>query len=83
MINGVMGFYGFNGDVIKGYKAYLPIPQNLKTLRLRFADGMTTDIDAATLETLPAEYYDLSGRRVLNPTRGVYVTASGKKVFVK
>lgn len=83
MINGVMGFYRYNGTYIKGFKGYLPIPSTLGTIRFRFADGTTTDIDAATLETAPTTYYDLSGRRVLNPTRGVYVTASGKKVFVK
>ena len=27
-------------------------------------------------------YYDLSGRRVMNPTKGIYVKA-GKKVVVK
>lgn len=83
MINGEMGFYRYNGTYIKGFKGYLPIPSTLGTIRFRFADGTTTDIDAATLETAPTTYYDLSGRRVLNPTRGVYVTASGKKVFVK
>lgn len=83
MINGEMGFYRYNGTHIKGFKGYLPIPSTLGTIRFRFADGTTTDIDVATLETAPTTYYDLSGRRVLNPTRGVYVTASGKKVFVK
>lgn len=83
MINGEMGFYRYNGTYIKGFKGYLPIPSTLGTIRFRFADGTTTDIDATTLETAPTTYYDLSGRRVLNPTRGVYVTASGKKVFVK
>ncbi len=29
------------------------------------------------------KYYDLSGRRVLFPSNGIFVTADGKKVFVK
>ena len=27
------------------------------------------------------EYYDLQGRRVKNPTKGIYITKSGKKVL--
>ena len=27
--------------------------------------------------------YDLNGRRVVRPTKGIYVTGSGKKVYIK
>ena len=41
-------------------------------------DGVLTDGDAEAVK-----YYDLSGRRVLNPTKGLYVTDKGQKVLVK
>ena len=46
--------------------------------------GETTDVDAVVPEeqTEAPVYYDLSGRRVENPTRGIYIV-NGKKVFVK
>lgn len=41
-------------------------------------DGVLTDGDAEAVK-----YYDLSGRCVLNPTKGLYVTDKGQKVLVK
>jgi len=37
----------------------------------------TTGVDQAEI------YYDLSGRRVLYPAKGIYVKANGQKVFIK
>ncbi len=52
-------------------------------LSLRLLDGTTTDIDASLVEGMETPvYYDLSGRRVLNPGSGVYIV-NGKKVFIK
>ena len=52
-------------------------------ISLRLLDGTTTDIDASLVEGMEAPvYYDLSGRRVLNPGSGVYIV-NGKKVFIK
>lgn len=31
----------------------------------------------------PVKFYDLNGREVSNPTRGIYITSDGTKVFVK
>ena len=53
------------------------------SLRIRGRDGSTTEIDPAQVEGLmEPEYYDLMGRRVTNPTNGVYIV-NGKKVIVK
>ena len=51
---------------------------------LRFG-GTTTGIDSVTAaEGADTDvYYDLSGRRVLYPTKGIYVKADGTKVFLK
>ncbi len=40
-------------------------------------DGVVADDAKETI------YYDLNGRRVLYPTQGVYVTNTGKKVFIR
>lgn len=49
------------------------------------AKGEVTAIDAATVVTPAAQaevrYYDLQGRRVLNPTKGIFITNTGKKVI--
>ena len=51
-------------------------------LRLEFG-GATTGITATeTLNNANAPIYDLSGRRVANPVKGIYVKG-GKKIYVK
>jgi hypothetical protein len=79
-----------NGTVatLPANKAYLPVGSSTQTNALRFDLGQTTAID--TLTTAPAAgdaattvFYDLRGRRVLYPTRGVYVTGHGEKVFIR
>ena len=50
---------------------------------LRFSDGSTTEIDPSQIEGMEETiYYDLQGRRVLNPTHGVYIV-NGKKVVIE
>ena len=49
----------------------------------RFDFSGTTVIESVETEsTAPAVYYDLSGRRVENPTKGIYIV-NGRKVFIK
>ena len=45
----------------------------------------TTGIESSLTDESaePVKYYDLSGRRVLNPTKGLYVTDKGRKVLVR
>ena len=47
-----------------------------------YFDFGTTGIDAVVTECEENVYYDLSGRRVENPTRGIYIV-NGKKLLVK
>lgn len=62
-------------------KAYLTIaePNGIKAFTFDF--GGTTGIDKPQTAVESEEYYDLQGRRVMNPTKGIYVTKSGKKVL--
>jgi len=63
-------------------KAYFVSESAAASFALKMAtvgiDGVLTDGDAEAVK-----YYDLSGRRVLNPTKGLYVTDKGQKVLVK
>lgn len=70
------------------HRSYLQLeaPQNsqAKALVLHFdEDGIVTTINAAEtdLDFAPKAYYDLNGRRVDNPTKGVYVVNGKKVVF--
>ena len=67
-------------------KAYLASTQGgVAKLDLDFG-GTTTGIDSLTPDPTTVDsnvLYDLNGRRVLYPTRGIYVTGSGKKIYLK
>jgi sialidase-1 len=78
-----VGFYR-KDQAFKVYnnKAYLQVPEvKLNVLRLRFenADG-TTDITELPVGGAEAqEIFDLTGRRVATPAKGIYIV-NGKKV---
>ena len=67
-------------------KAYLPAANiTAPTYAVAFKlGGESTGIGAVENGTAEQEqYFDLNGRRVLYPANGVFVTRSGKKVFIK
>lgn len=46
-------------------------------------DGTTTGIaEVGAVADAPKRYFDLQGRRVLNPSRGIYI-CNGKKVYIR
>ena len=60
---------------------------NARSIRMRFVgddeDDETTGVESSTLNSQPSTLiYDLQGRRVDNPTKGVYIV-NGKKVLVR
>ncbi len=84
-----IGFYQAAGNKVAAGKAYLQVPvetvAEAKALTIVWNDGETTGIkdnyefgimnsDAAT--------FDLSGRKVVNPAKGLYIK-NGKKFIVK
>jgi len=79
----VAAFYRKEADFrLYNHKAYLKVDgtQNVRSLAIRFSDDDTTGIEPSTLNTQPSTViYDLQGRRVLNPTKGIYIVG-GKKV---
>lgn len=86
----VTGFYKVTTGTVPANKAYL-LGEKLNQgaganmLQFAFGEGTETGISNVNAENSgKAEtYYDLNGRLVVYPTRGVYVTGSGRKVFVK
>ena len=88
--NAVTGFYKVATGSVPANKAYL-LGEKLNQgtganmLQFAFGEGTETGISNVNAENSgKAEtYYDLNGRLVVYPTRGVYVTGSGRKVFVK
>lgn len=95
-IDNEVGFYKLNETedadrTMKANKAYLPESNLSPTIQatrgfiFSFNDDnsgeTTTGIENATVNLDEEEFYDLQGRRVMNPTKGIYVTKSGKKIL--
>lgn len=73
-------------NAVPANKLYIPATSVLsgsKSLSLHI--GVETGVDAieTTEEKAHEVYYDLQGRRVLYPANGIFITKSGKKVFIK
>ena len=89
---GVTELTGFKpaGSTIKSMtanKAYFPMPADseVKMVTFSFGGNMVTgieDIKAALTSPASNDIFDLSGRRVSNPTKGIYII-NGKKVLIK
>ena len=91
--NGNLGFYAVvDGSTLSAGKAYLPLPtaslpSGARSIKLVFDDGGTTGISEASPlndkgEMINDKFYDLQGRRVEKPTRGLYIV-NGRKVVIK
>lgn len=78
-----VGFYKLKSTgTIGANKAYLTYSGSLAPEFFGF-DGNTTSINEVRgkMEDVSGEYYDLQGRRVSQPTKGLYIV-NGKKVFI-
>lgn len=85
--NGATGFYKAKFTAIVANKAYLPSENitNAQGVMMAFSFGdEVTDIDNVNAAAPAAKkYYDLQGRRVLYPAKGIFVTEDGQKVLFK
>ncbi len=67
-------------------KAYLAVPVSTTPDHVRMGftfGGEATGIEAVSSKTAAnSQYFDLQGRRVLAPAKGLYIV-NGKKVFIK
>lgn len=68
----------------KAYVATENIPAGSGSNVLNFNFGQVTGINGVVAaDKAGVQYFDLQGRRVLYPAHGIFVTNTGKKVFVK
>lgn len=68
---------------VKPYRVYWTAPAKLSAIKFRAGDEDVTAIDFAEIdgfESVPATYYDLTGRRVLEPVKGNLYIVNGKKM---
>lgn len=83
--NGI-GFYNPSSTTLKENRAFLTADavtgEATNGLRLEFGGEPTGITATETLNNANAPIYDLSGRRVANPVKGIYVKG-GKKIYVK
>ena len=86
-----VGFYKLTSDhTLAAHKAYLETsdditPASSARIALVFDDEETTGINTVKGSEFKANdntYYDLSGRRVAQPSKGLYIV-NGKKVVIK
>ncbi len=82
-----LSFYKYSGTTLGANKAFFKIPANSSREFLDIlgevtgVDGLNGELKNGKIEEL--KFYDLNGRRVMNPTKkGVYIN-NGKKVVVK
>jgi hypothetical protein len=84
MKNNVVAFYNYVGEKLTGFRARIfkdnDALQGVQVLSFRFRDVTGVEEVVAAFEN--DAIYDLSGRRVTTPTKGLYIV-NGKKVFIK
>ena len=78
-----MAFYRYVGTNLQGFRARIEksdAPQGANALTIRF--NTTTGIEEVLSAFQNGTAYDLSGRRVATPEKGLYIV-NGRKVFIK
>jgi hypothetical protein len=83
MSDGSLGFITADIEYLPANKAYLKVPAgSAKEIRIITENEYETSIEnTLSHETVSTMYYDLSGRRIATPSKGLYLTSKGKKVF--
>ena len=87
-LNGGDFWYSTGQSNIKAFRGYFDFVDVLASLETANSKvkmvfrGETTGIKDVTVETANDDMYDLQGRRIVNPDKGVYIK-NGKKVVIK
>ena len=81
---GVAGFYRVDNALLKANVSFLALPvgSSAEGFSLTYEDITGVESVVAPMDSQKSVYYDLTGRRVLIPSRGVYIR-NGKKVYVR
>lgn len=86
-LNGGDFWYSTGQSNIKAFRGYFEFVDVLASLETAASNakmvfrGETTDIKDVTVETANDDMYDLQGRRIVNPDKGIYIK-NGKKVVI-
>ena len=67
---------------MKGFRGYFELPAGVQNARLMINGEVVTGIDALEGEESADVVFDLQGRRVAQPAKGLYIVG-GKKMMVK
>ena len=87
-LNGGDFWYSTGQSNIKAFRGYFEFVKVLASLETANSKvkmvfrGETTGIKDVTVETTNDDMYDLQGRRIVNPDKGIYIK-NGKKVVIK
>jgi len=82
-----LGFFKYNGAAMVPNRAFMILDENMATANIAIVDretyeAMTDGITEVTVNTENTGVYDIQGRQVSNPTKGLYIV-NGKKVVIK
>ena len=80
-VNGVVGFYKANGQTVAKNRAYLQSTTAAARISLNF-DEEITGISEVVKSDVNNKVFDLQGRHIAQPTKGLYIM-NGRKVLVK
>ena len=74
-----VGFYRCSGGTLSANKSYLQLESAQQSLRMRISG--TTGVESSEIDNENSmQFYDLMGRCVKNPMRGIYIV-NGKKII--
>ena len=78
-----VGFYKANGQKLSAHKAYLQTSGSGVRSFIGFSDESTGIADLEVSKNVEdGKYYNLSGQRVAQPAKGLYIV-NGKKIIIK
>ena len=81
--NAKLSFYKYSGATLGANKAFFKVPANSSRDFLDIVGDVTgIDVISKMSDGRSDVYYDLNGRRVMNPTKGIYIV-NGRKVVIK
>ena len=79
----MVGFYKANGQTVAKNRAYLQTTTNQARINLFIEDEATGIADIRSQKSnATGEYFDLQGRKVTQPTKGLYIV-NGRKVVIR
>jgi hypothetical protein len=77
-----LGFFKYNGGTILANRAFMILNDETANVNIYIVDEITGISEVNATETENAQIYDIQGRLVSNPTKGLYIV-NGKKMVIK